>query len=140
MLIAGPESDREPDQAVPLARRAVVLVPDDGTYLNTLGLALYRTARYDEAILVLGKSLAANNKSSVPYNLFVLALCHARRGHGIQARVFFDRALSWQQTNSKLPPVVEQELKSLRAEAEMALRAPLQDLPDDVFAKSPRPG
>jgi hypothetical protein len=38
MLVAGPESDRDPTRALPLARRAVALAPDNNLYLNTLGL------------------------------------------------------------------------------------------------------
>ncbi len=53
VLIAGPEFDRDPPRALRLAHRAVALVPDSDMYLNTLGLALYRTAWYDEAIPVL---------------------------------------------------------------------------------------
>ena len=79
-LLTGSETDRDPPRAVPLARRAVGLAPDDDMSLKTLGLALYRAGQYAEAIAVLERSLAANNKSSVPYDLFFLAICHARQG------------------------------------------------------------
>jgi eukaryotic-like serine/threonine-protein kinase len=140
VLITGPESGREPARAVPLARRAVALVPESDIYLNTLGLALYRTGQFREAIPVLEQSLAANSAGSLPYDLFFLALCHARQGRAIAARAYFDRAISWQKANSKLSALADQELRACRAEAEITLRRSLQVLPDDVFAKPPRPG
>ena len=85
-LVAGPESDRDPPRAVPLARRAVALAPDSDMFLKTLGLALYRAGRHAEAIPVLERSLAKNNNASAPYDLFFLALCHAKQGDAGRAR------------------------------------------------------
>ena len=79
-LLTGSESERDPRRAVPLARRAVALARDDDMFLKTFGLALYRAGQPAEAIPILERSLAANNKFSVPYDLFFLALCHAKQG------------------------------------------------------------
>ena len=136
-LVIGQESDRDPLQAVPLARRAVALVPDSDMFLNTLGLVLYRAGQHAEAIPVLERSLANNNNASAPYDLFFLALCHGKHGDAGQARAYFDRAVMWLKTNSKLVGQADQELTAFRAEAEALLHASFADLPDDVFAKVP---
>jgi serine/threonine protein kinase/WD40 repeat protein len=136
-LVAGPKSDRDPTRALPLARRAVALAPDNDMYLNTLGLTLYRAGRYEEAISVLERSLGNHNNLSIPYDLFFLTLCHARQGDAGRARACFDRAVTWLKTNSKQIGQTAQELKVFRAEAEALLRASFGELPDDVFAGVP---
>jgi Tfp pilus assembly protein PilF len=139
-LVARPESDRDQSRAVPLARRAVALAADSDKFLNTLGLALYRAGQHAEAIPALERSLARNNIASVPYDLLFLALCHTKHGDAGRARAYFDRALSWLKTNSKLSAHMDEELRAFRAEAEAVLRAAFGDLPDDVFAKAPGTG
>jgi Tfp pilus assembly protein PilF len=142
MLVAGPESNRDPTRALRLARRAIELAPDSDMYLNTLGLTLYRTDHYSEAISVLERSLANHNNLSTPYDLFFLTLCHAKQGDAGRARACFDRAVTWLKTNSKQIGQADQELKDFRAEAEALLRATYGDLPDDVFdrVREARPG
>jgi WD40 repeat protein len=137
MLVAVPESDRDPTRALPLARRAVALAPDNDLYLNTLGLALYRAGRYTEAIPILERSLGNNNSLSIPYDLFFLTLCHAKLGHAGRARACFDRAVTWLKTNSKMVGQGDTELPAFRTEAELLLRATFGALPDDVFAGVP---
>jgi tetratricopeptide (TPR) repeat protein len=136
-LVAGPESERDPPRAVPLARRAVALAPDHDVFLNTLGMVLYRAGQYAEAIPVLERSLVKNNNASAPYDLFFLALCHAKHRDAGRSRAYFDRAVAWLKTNSKLLGQADQELGAIRTEAEALLRASFGDLPDDVFAKMP---
>ena len=118
---------------MPLARRAVALAPDHDKFLNTLGLALYRAGRHAEAIPVLERSLAKNDSTSAPYDLFFLALCHARNGDTGRARADFDRALSWLKANSSLPSDMADRLSTLRAEAEALLPRLLRRLASGCF-------
>jgi serine/threonine protein kinase/WD40 repeat protein len=136
-LVAGPESDRDPTRALPLARRAVALAPDNDLYVNTLGLALYRAGKYSEAISVLERSLGNHNNLSTPYDLFFLTLCHARQGDVGRARACIDHAVTWLKTSSHPIGQGDQELKLFRAEAEALLRATFGALPDNVFAGMP---
>ena len=134
-LIAGAPANRDPARALPLAQRAVALRPDKETYLNTLGVALYRAARYAEAIPALERSLSARNNLTVPLDLFCLSLCHAKMGDGGRARAHYERAISWARANSELSGVAHEEFQAFRAEAEAALGALHNELPKNIFAK-----
>ena len=92
MLATGPSAIRDAIQAETLARRAVASAPDQATYLNTLGVALYRTGKYSEAITALEKSLGHNDPFNQPYDLLFLAMCHAQAGEIEKARQCQNRA------------------------------------------------
>jgi tetratricopeptide (TPR) repeat protein len=49
-LVTGPEKERDPVKALPLANKAVELVRGSAVYLNTLGVVYYRLGRYQQAI------------------------------------------------------------------------------------------
>ncbi len=118
-LIAGSLADREPARALPLARRAVALAPENEYYLNTLGVALCRNGRHAEAVPILERSLAAANNLTTPSDLFCLVVCHAKQGNEQRARAYFERALKWVGANSER----SEELKAFRGEAEAAVHA-----------------
>src|SRR5262249_5989783 len=48
--VAGPGEFRASDKALPLAQKAVELVPDSGPYRHTLGVVHYRLGQYQEAV------------------------------------------------------------------------------------------
>ncbi|HMF15822.1 MAG TPA: hypothetical protein VKE98_01390, partial [Gemmataceae bacterium] len=50
LYLTAPQALRDVKAAVPLAEKAVSLVPENGIYRNTLGLAYYRVGRYREAV------------------------------------------------------------------------------------------
>ena len=118
-MIAGSLANREPARALPLARRAVALAPENENYLNTLGVALCRNGRHAEAVPILERSLAAANNGTTPTDLFCLVVCHAKQGNLEQARAYFERALKWVGANSDR----SEELKAFHGEAEAALHA-----------------
>ncbi|RJP38445.1 MAG: hypothetical protein C4547_04515 [Phycisphaerales bacterium] len=87
-------------KALAMARRACELTVSAG-YLNTLGLALYRAGRDEEAIRVLERSeaeLARSGEGSAPDNLSVLAMAYHRLGRDVEARAALARAhdLDWE--------------------------------------------
>ena len=135
-LATGPESTRDPQRALALARRAVELAPNVGIYLNTLGVAQYRAGRYAEAVTTLEKNLAAGKGQFAAFDLFFQAMAHQRLGHGDQARDGFDRAVRWVSEQKGLSEQDAKELAGFRAEAEAVLgRADAgAELPADVFA------
>ncbi|MGD0039111.1 MAG: protein kinase [Isosphaeraceae bacterium] len=136
-LAASPESILDPQRALVLARRAIELSPGQAMYLNTLGVAQYRSGQYAEAITTLERSLAAGAGQSDAYNLFFLAMAHHRLGHADQARACFDRAVRWLRAQKSLLEQDTKELTEFRTEATAVLAGPAGEPPADVFA---RPG
>jgi tetratricopeptide (TPR) repeat protein len=133
-LVTAPESARDSQRALRLARRAVELAPRAANCLNTLGVAQYRAGQYAQAIATLEKSLAAGKGQADAFDLFFLAMAHHRLGHREVARSCFDRAVRRLAEQKGLSEQHTQELAAFRAEAEAVLAGPGCELPDEVFA------
>jgi tetratricopeptide (TPR) repeat protein len=102
--------------------------------LNTLGAALYRAGRFDEAIRRLQEGIQLRNGRSVAQDWAFLAMAHFRLGHRDEARRWLDRFRA-------RPPVAdpakfwnELEIRLLRSEAKAVV---FDDpaFPDDPFAR-----
>jgi tetratricopeptide (TPR) repeat protein len=132
--LARPLGRRDPERAVVLARRAVELAPDNWFCINSLGVALYRTARLDEAVSVLEKALILGKGDWDGFDVFFLAMAHARLGHAQRGHDCFDRAIRWVESRKDLSPDRVAELAAFRSEAEAILHASGGELPADVFA------
>ena len=85
---------RNPEQALPLAWNAVRLSPESPTCWNTLGAVLYHLGQYREAIGALQKSIHLNADVPTSHDALFLAMSHHRLGQPVQARTWYDRALS----------------------------------------------
>jgi tetratricopeptide (TPR) repeat protein len=135
-LVTGAVYLRDPERAVSLARKAVALAPSQANFLNTLGIAVYRTGRYADAIATLEQSLAANGGKLAAFDLFFVAMARHRLGERVQARDSFDRAVRWWGEQQQLPEPYAEELAEIRAEAEavLGLPRPNGELPADVLA------
>jgi tetratricopeptide (TPR) repeat protein len=120
LVIARPDQ-RNPGLALELTRSAFELCPNDRAILNTLGVAQYRNGLYREAIATLEKSLEAGKGQFDGFDLFFLAMCHARLGNAARARDSHERAVRWAE-GKDLPPRLKKELQAFRAEAEEVLR------------------
>jgi serine/threonine protein kinase/WD40 repeat protein/tetratricopeptide (TPR) repeat protein len=121
LLLKAPQEPGAVQEALRHARQAVDLAADQPHYLNTLGVALYRSGQAAEAVPVLEKSLAAGEGLSDAFDLFFLAMCHARLGDAAKAKDCFDRAVKWCDERNDLPPDQAGELNLFRAEAEALL-------------------
>jgi predicted Zn-dependent protease len=75
---------------VRLAERAWAANPRSYAYARTLGAALYRAGRFDEAVRQLDRATALQKDTPVAWLL--LALAHDRLGHKTEARRFLDQA------------------------------------------------
>src|SRR5262245_1945043 len=114
-----PGAVADPQRVVALAERSVAGKPARPDHLITLGAALYRADRAEEAVGRLGEALEAHGKGGVEGWLF-LALARQRLGRGAEARQALDRARSAldEAAGSELPWADRLARQFLRAEAE----------------------
>jgi len=103
---------RQADHAVELVSRVVKLSPDDGTIVNTLGVAQYRAGRWHEALETLVRSMELRNGGD-PHDWFFLAMSHHHLGQTDEARKWYDKAAEWMDKNQSK----DDELRRFRAEA-----------------------
>jgi serine/threonine protein kinase/tetratricopeptide (TPR) repeat protein len=102
--------------AVELARKAVGLEPEQGSWWNTLGAAQYRAGDWKAAIDALTKAMELRLGGD-PWDWFFLAMAHWRLGHKEEARRWYDQSVAGMQKN--FPH--HEELRRFRAEAEELL-------------------
>jgi eukaryotic-like serine/threonine-protein kinase len=101
--------------------------------LNTLGAALYRAGRFEEAIGRLEEAIKARNGAGEPLDWPWLAMAHFRLGHRDEAHRWLDRLRNRAPSNDPDEFWDELEIGLLRSEAEAAI---LYDpaFPADPFA------
>jgi serine/threonine protein kinase/WD40 repeat protein len=125
LLLTGPKELRDPALALAEARKAVELEPKQFLFRNTLGVALYRSGQFAEAVPILEQSLREGKGQADAFDLYFLAMCHHRLGEPAQARECRERAAAWfQDRQGKLPAQWVQELTAFQAEADGVLAQP----------------
>jgi serine/threonine protein kinase/Flp pilus assembly protein TadD len=116
---------RDAKHAVALAEKAAQLDPHNGNAWNTLGIALYRTGEFAEAITALERSLREGKGQSDAYDLFFLAMCQHRLGEATKAKDCRKRATTWfQNCKGRLAVAEIRELTEFQAEADAVLAQP----------------
>jgi tetratricopeptide (TPR) repeat protein len=134
----GAEATADPGAPVRLAKIALggAAPFDKPNYLNTLGAALYRAGRYDEAIRRLEEAVQARGGAgeSIPDDWEFLALTHHRLGQRAEARRWLDRLREHWPSEEPARFWDELAIRLLRSEAEAVI---LYDpvFPDDPFAR-----
>jgi WD40 repeat protein/tetratricopeptide (TPR) repeat protein len=74
----GPEAVANFDRVVELARLNVQAKPDESSYRNTLGAALYRAGRFSDAIDQFNAGMKAHGEGGTPVDwLFLSMACHS---------------------------------------------------------------
>ncbi len=133
VLAARAVSDHE--APVRLAEIALKGYPAAGrdSILNTLGAALYRAGRLEDAIHRLKEGIRLRNGQELPADCVFLAMSHFRLGHRDEARRWLDRCRNRQPSADPNQFWDELEIRLLRSEAEaLVLYDPI--FPDDPFA------
>ena len=95
MCSLAPGMDAHLEVLVRLAELAVNGAPDarsKGRYLNTLGAALYRAGRFEDAIRRLDEGIQLKGGTSEPRDWVFLAMAHHRLGHRDEARRYLESA------------------------------------------------
>ncbi len=85
----------DPARVVALAERAVAGNPRRHMELNTLGTALYRAGRFEEAVQRLDEARQAHGRGGLVEDWLVLAMAHKRLGHQADARQWLDKAVEF---------------------------------------------
>jgi tetratricopeptide (TPR) repeat protein len=99
--------------------------------LNTLGAALYRAGRFEQAICRLQEGIRKRGGASLPQDWVFLAMAHHRLGHDTEARRWLDRLRAHQPKVNLNALWTELEIRLLRSEVEALI------LYDPVFPANP---
>jgi len=134
--VMAPGLDANVEVLVRMAELAVNGAPDaeqKAGSLNTLGAALYRAGRFDDAIRRLEEGIQLRNGTTTPHDWVFLAMAHHRLGHRDQARRYLEQLRSRQPSTDPAEFWNEAEIHLLQNEAEaMILYDPA--FPADPFA------
>jgi tetratricopeptide (TPR) repeat protein len=134
--VIGPDAVADPEAPVHLAEHAVHAAPqaEKAIFLNTLGAALYRAGRYEEAIRRLEEGVQMRGGESLPHDWAFLAMAHHRLGHHAQAHHWLERFGRDRASHDADAFWDEWEIQFLRDEAEaLILYDPI--FPADPFAR-----
>jgi len=99
--------------------------------LNTLGVALYRAGRFEDAVQRLKEGIQLRDGIGVPKDWVFLAMAHHRLGHREQARQWLGRLMNHQPSDDPDKFWDELEIRLLRSEAEAVI------LYDPIFPADP---
>jgi serine/threonine protein kinase/WD40 repeat protein/Flp pilus assembly protein TadD len=116
-----PSGQRNPVVALTLIQ-ALEQRPENSHFLNILGVVQYRNGQVKEAMATLEKSLAVGKGQFDAFDLFFLAMCHARLGDPAKAKDCFDLAVRWWDERKVLSAQWVEELTAFRSEAEAVLQ------------------
>ena len=98
--VLAPDAAVYGEALVHLAEAGVAGRPERGRerseVLNTLGAALYRAGRFEEAIRRLNESIQALDGGDVPKGFAFLAMAHHRLGHRDEAKRWLDKLAAYQ--------------------------------------------
>ena len=116
-----PEPSRDPREALPFARRATELAPDEPLCWNTLALVDYRLGEWDAAAEAARRSIRLNPEGAAPYDWLILAMCDHQLGRPESAHEDLERANRRIADHAGPDTSPAADLRALRAEAEALL-------------------
>jgi tetratricopeptide (TPR) repeat protein len=89
-----PKIVEDPMQVVTLAEKAVASEPNT-SFLNTLGAALYRAGRFEEAVKNLEKAISIEGNGGTAFDSLFLAMARYEQGQKKEAEGWLQRATDW---------------------------------------------
>ncbi len=107
----------DPQYAIQLASKAVELVPNEGTFWNTLGVCHYRAGNWEESLSALERSNRCLGDAFVGFNAMFMAMAHWKLGRHEEANRQYDVAVKWMRENQ----VADEELVRFCEEAAQLL-------------------
>jgi len=111
-------SSRDAAKSLALAKQALDLDPEEGSYWRTFGAAHYRAGGWRAALAALEKSLQFR-KGGDSFDWFLLAMAHWQLGEKDRAQTWYAKAAEWMEKN--LPQ--DELLRRFRAEAAALLKS-----------------
>ncbi len=131
--VLAPNAVDDPDAPVRFAELAVKRFPAEQKHLalNTLGEALYRAGRFQDAIRRLVEGIKGRKGTEEPADWTFLAMAHHRLGHREETRRWLDKLRNHHPSTDPNRFWDELEIRLLRSEAEAVI------LYDPVFPANP---
>jgi tetratricopeptide (TPR) repeat protein len=118
----GPARLRDPAKALVIAGKGLQVKSNDVYCRNSIGVAHYRLGHYDQAVVALERSLRDSQGDRGAFQLYFLAMCHARLGDAARAKACYDEAVQWYPEKlDNLPWNWAERLKAMRSEAAAVL-------------------
>jgi tetratricopeptide (TPR) repeat protein len=112
--VLGPDAVSDMSRIVQFAQRAVASNSSNAAYVNTLGAALYRAGRYEEAIDKLQRSMSLNGGQGIPEDWFFLAMAYYKLGEKEKGQEWLTKAVQRAAGSGSAKP----EWKMFRREAD----------------------
>jgi tetratricopeptide (TPR) repeat protein len=120
--VLAPDAVADPKAAVRLAEAALAGHPGSerarSDVLKTLGAALYRAGRFEEAIRRLDESIQTRGDGGDPKGFAFLAMAHHRLGHRDEAERWFDKLVAYWPKEGFDFSMDDVEIRILHREAE----------------------
>jgi hypothetical protein len=116
-----PEQSRDPNMALPLARRATELAPDEPLCWITLALVDYRLGQWNEASEAAHRSIQLDPEGAAPCDRLILAMCDYQLRRTEAAHKNLERATRHIADHGSSDPSPATDLRTLQAEAESLL-------------------
>ena len=131
-----PDAVADHEALVRLAEPALASQPGVGRersdLLNTLGAALYRAGRFEEAVRHLDEGIQARGDGGDPRGFAFLALAHHRMGHRDEAKRWLDKLAAYQPKAGADFSWDDVEILILRREAESLILGSPPAVPPSV--------
>jgi WD40 repeat protein len=124
LYATAPESSRDPRKALPFARRATELAPEDPLCWTTLALVNYRLGQWSAAADAASRSIRLNPEGAAAYDWLIVAMCDQQLRRGESARDNLERANRLFADHAGPDTSSAADLRALRAEAEALVTRP----------------